>query len=217
MIESMLLKAPPKSTPYLGEILAGEFIDGDALATAVGLTAGTSINATAGWLKFNDGGAIKYIAKKPLRYDITWGSLNTKSLVTGKNIVIGGKTYKVRLLKGFGAGKTLSTGYDISNTVGSEWNRLLYHVSGKPFVRSSNTLASELITEGDWAKISEADMVMVSTFGVGSYCWVQESGIVGGYTQYGVRGYNGVSYATSDAGSGSSSIRGWRPCLELIG
>ena len=37
---------------FFGEVPASELITGDALASQVGISGGTSQNSTAGWLKF---------------------------------------------------------------------------------------------------------------------------------------------------------------------
>jgi len=95
-------------------------------------------------------------------------------------------------------------------THGSEWNRLLYHVSGKPFGTANNTLASEGITEGDWAQFSEAELLTYYSYGKGSWCWCQEA--AGGARI--LRGYYGVSYFDYDTVTFDYS--GWRPCLELV-
>lgn len=61
------------------------------------------------------------------------------------------KTYKVRLINGLREGGSGGGGtYDSFVTHTSEWNRLMYHISGKPFTWASTTLASEGIEEGDW-------------------------------------------------------------------
>ena len=181
----------------------------------MGVTAGTSINSTTNWLKFSLDSKTLYVSKKPIRYGITWAQLNTANVIFGaKTIVISGKTYKVRLLKGRGDGLTTNYGYgyDLQATWNSEWNRTMYHVSGKPFgAGSSNILTSEGIAEGDWAKFSEADLTMY--YGNGSASWTQDT--VDVYKAY--RGYVGVSFASRDDGYLAVNTFGWRPCLELVG
>jgi len=200
---------------YYGEVLASEFITGNQLATRIGLTAGTAFNSDAGWLKFALDYKTLYVAKRPFRYNLSWDQINAASIVYGKDIEINGKLYKVRLLKGRGdgSGGAYTNGYDILPSHNSEWNRLMYHVSGKPFANASNTLASEGITEGDWAQFSEAELLTYYTHGNGSYCWCQESSAARLRV---LRGYNGVSYV-AQANQDLIDIRwGWRPCLELV-
>ncbi len=193
---------------------ADEFINGNDLASQIGLTAGVSINADAGWLKFSLDYHTLYVAKKPFRYDLSWDQINACGAVFGTaQVTINGKLYKVRLLKGRGDGLSTATGSggDIQPTHNSEWNRLMYHVSGKPFGDPSNTLASEGITEGDWAQFSEAELSTYHTYGNGSYNWCQESS----GTNKVLRGFYGVSYYSRY--EPPYPYFGWRPCLELVG
>lgn len=88
----------------------------------------------------------------------------------------------------------------------------MYHVSGKPFASSNNTLASEGISVGDWAQYSEADLLTYNSYGNGSYSWCQEPS--GPYKI--VRGYYGVSYISGGDPGVNAVAFGWRPCLELV-
>lgn len=75
-----------------GDVTAGYYgatasnkpvINGDDLAAAIGLTAGTSVNSTAGWLKFAYNGKVLYIAKMPLRDSVAWQDLYQAGAVYG--------------------------------------------------------------------------------------------------------------------------------------
>jgi len=199
--------------PFMGEVAASDFIRGDALAVAIGLTAGTVMNADAGWLKFKDpiDNKTKYISKMPIRYGASWNALNSIGAVNGSKLVdIAGKTYRVRLIEGLrpgGSGE--SDMYDPPATHGSEWNRLMYHVSGKPFHNVRTTLASEGIEEGDWAQYTEAELGFVAYNGIGTYTLCKESSIP-------YRGSYGVSYLNYSVRTASSQYMGWRPLLELV-
>ncbi len=200
---------------YYGEVSASEFINGNDLAVQIGLIAGTTFNSDAGWLKFALDYKTLYVAKRPFRRSISWDQINARGAVFGDTQVeINGKLYKVRLLKGRGDGLTtsISDGYDTQPTHNSEWNRLMYHVSGLPFEYVQNTLASEGITEGDWAQFSEAELLTNAGSGNGSNSFCQDT--IG--TNRCVRGYNGVSYIRSTGRTSTSSILGWRPVLELV-
>lgn len=182
------------------------------MASAIGLTAGASQNSTAGWLKFSLDNKTLYVAKKPYRYGLSWVAINGVGATTGtKTININGHTYKVRLLKGRGDGLTtnIAAGYDTTPTANSEWNRLMYHVSGKPFANANNTLASEGISVGDWAQYSEADLYTSNVVSSGYISWCSDPS---GSDKI-VRAWYGVSYI-SFLNSGSTAA--WRPCLELV-
>ena len=204
---------------FVGEVTASEFITGDQLATAIGLTAGTSQHSTAGWLLFKDtvDGRTKYISKKPLRHSISWDALHARGAVFGTaTVVIKGLTYKVRLLSGANSNPAKgSSGWDAPYAHGCEWNRLMYHISAKPFeAGASNTLASEGIEEGDWASYSEGELLTHSSHGNGSYSWCQETGTT--VTARVLRGINGVSSSAQNTSSTVNSNLGWRVCLELV-
>lgn len=203
--------------PFLGEVAASAFITGDALATAIGLTGGIAQHSTAGWLQFKDpvDGKTKYVAKRAFRHSITWDQINARGAVIGsRTVVIAGKTYRVRLFKGANSNPDTipSNTYDHAGTHGSEWNRLMYHISGKPFGNAQNTLASEGIAEGDWAQYTEAELLTHYSHGNGALSWCQESQ---GTTRL-WRGHGGVSLAYHDQPSYTSAYYGWRPVLELV-
>jgi len=203
--------------PFLGEVLASDFITGNALAAAIGLAGGVAQNSDEPWLKFKDpvDGKTKLVAKKAYRHSITWNHIASANAVYGaRTIVIGGKTYKVRLFKGANSDPSTvpANTYDHPGTHGSEWNRLMYHISGRPFGGAPNTLASEGIDEGDWAQYSEAELLTRYTHGSGALSWCQESQ---GSTRL-WRGHGGVALAYYDAPGYTSSYYGWRPVLELV-
>lgn len=201
---------------YYGEVPADEFINGNNLATQIGLTGGTAFNSDAGWLKFSLDYKTLFVAKKPFRYNLSWNQINARGAVFGTaQVTINGKLYKVRLLKGRGDGltTTVDDGFDTKSTWGSEWNRLMYHLSGKPFYYKQNILTSEGLTEGDWAQFSEAELLTNGVYGSGSYNWCQDSS---GASKV-VRGAYGVSYVFQNSPGSIASSYGWRPCLELVG
>ena len=88
---------------FFGEVPASELITGDALASECGISQGTSQFSSEGWLKFAYQGKIQFVAKKPIRHSISWDAINTANCVYGdsgdKTVVIGGKTYKVTLMR----------------------------------------------------------------------------------------------------------------------
>jgi hypothetical protein len=147
---------------YYGEVSSVDFINGDALATQIGLTTGTAFNSDAGWLKFSLDYKTLYVSKRPFRYSVSWDQINAVGAVFGTTqVTINGKTYKVRLLKGRGDNliNAAVKGYDVPATHGSEWNRLMYHVAGAPLGNASNSLASEGITLGDWVQFNASQLL----------------------------------------------------------
>jgi hypothetical protein len=116
----------PTGTPYKGVVPSVNFIYGDSLATAVGLTAGTLMNRDCGWLHYiEDNGLELYIAKKPIRYNVSWEQLNARGLTGSAEITIGGVVYVIRLMTG--ALNATSGGVGPSNA-GGDWNRYMYNI-----------------------------------------------------------------------------------------
>lgn len=96
---------------YFGEVAAVDFISGEDLCTAIGLTAGTLQNSEAGWLKYASDNQILYIAKKTFRHTISWNDINAKGAVWGEKLVqIGNHVFACRLLSS------------------AEWDKLIYPV-----------------------------------------------------------------------------------------
>ncbi|MDY0235056.1 MAG: hypothetical protein RBR71_03470 [Gudongella sp.] len=96
---------------YFGEVAAVDFISGDALCAAIGLTAGTLQNSTAGWLKCNSNGKVLYVGKKTFKHTVSWDNINAAGAVFGeKKVQIGNHVFAVRLLSS------------------NEWNKLIYPV-----------------------------------------------------------------------------------------
>jgi len=94
---------------YFGEVAANDFITGEALCAALGITAGTLINSTAGWLKVAKGGSRMMVSKMCIRHTISWNNLDSLGVVYGEKVIaIEGGLYTVRML----------------STV--EWNEIMY-------------------------------------------------------------------------------------------
>lgn len=201
---------------FIGEVSSADLITGDALAAALGLTAGISQFSDEPWLHFNDpvDGKTKYVAKKPYRHTISWVNINDVNAVFGnRTLVIQGKNYRVRLMNGAISNPYEgSIGYDQQGTHGSEWNRLMYRISDGIFTDNNNKLASEGITEGDQAQYSEADLLTHHSKGSGTDCWCQEAS---GSNRI-CRGSYGVSYLYIQSPATNRASYGWRPVLDLL-
>jgi len=206
----------PTGTDFLGEITADNFITGDALASAVGLTAGDSENSNTPWLHFVLDDTELLIPKKPLRGNITWAALYNAGLVFGvdgpgayplasnvnqyRTVAIKGKLYLVRLLRGY---NTLNMPAQASVVImpvaasdQSEWNQLIYPVCN-----------------GTWASYSASDMQFTNS--TGGQSWCQETVVVTP-VQHLLRGISSYSDSVTRNDSTSVSYRAWRPVLERI-
>jgi hypothetical protein len=199
---------------YFGVVSSSQLITGNNLASKVGISDGTSQHSTAGWLKFAWKGKVEFVAKKPIRYSISWDDINAAGCVFGtKTVVIGGLTYKVRLMKTGLVDPML--GYQGAHLHGSEWNRLMLpiHIKAK-----DKSWADPDNVEADipyWGiDFTDKDLHTHANFGDGARCWCQENYPTSSKRMF--RGGYGVSGSEYGISSYSGTTRGWRPVLELV-
>jgi len=218
---------------FYGEVASTDFITGDALASAIGLSAGTSQNSTSDWLKFASNGQVILVPKLTFRHSTSWEHIYQAGAVYGDDtngsnpsgtarlqdavVTIDGFDYRVRLLRGAATDPVAGNpyGYDIPEGYGSEWNRLFYPIHSGVHTDSSNPTPHtdpNADPYGSWASYSDADLLVHNSFGNGSYSWTQES--TDSYRVF--RGHNGVSYFTRRTAASAVTYGGWRPALELV-
>jgi hypothetical protein len=199
---------------YFGTVSANDFITGNALCSAIGLSAGISQFSNTDWLKFAYKGKIQFVAMKPIRYNLSWDRINSAGAIYGKNITIDGLTYKVRSFRGAEHDPTNSYADTDKDAIGSEWNDLMLPIHAEA-TTGSWTHPQYVGTVPNWGiGFTDADLLTHRNYGNGSYTWCQE--VQDTYTiERVVRGYNGVAYLYSVTASGFSSYTGFRPVLEL--
>ncbi len=210
----------PRPSEFLGEVPIGELISGDALASLVGLSAGTAINDNEPWLKFYDevDQKTKFIARKTFRRNISWDDINAVDCVYGKEITIQGKQYICRLIKGANSDPYvgITPGLDLEGTWGSEWNRLMY-----PICAPTGNSTQDNITDPDfpgfntWASYSQQELNITNSNANGGYSICQET-IAVDTTRCLLRGFQGVGQLTAIAFTTPALNFGWRPLLELV-
>ncbi len=198
---------------FYGEIPTSQFITGNALATAIGLKAGTAINSTQPWLKFALSGKTLYVAKKHFRHNLSWDSINAVGAVYGtKTVSIGGKTYKVRLLKTATVDPINPGSWE--SIIGSEWNKLMHPIHVKAGTQNWGRNQGVDPDVPNWGiNYTDADL---ETNVRSSLCQERER------TNYIItRGWYAIDSDASNAGSlyadDYDKEYGWRPCLELVG
>lgn len=185
---------------FLGEVPAAELINSNGLSSLLGFGKGTLMNTNEPWLHFIDGGKELFIAKRPLRYGMSWTQLKSANLIYGdRTVTIGGKQYRVRLIKGVDNDPFTSSNEHSQNT---EWNRLLYPIctdrpAGYP----------------EWASYTSAQLGM-GVSQTGRTNWCQESQV--GSTSRLIRGSFGLTASSAAGESYTWAELGWRPVLELI-
>jgi hypothetical protein len=200
---------------YFGTVPSTEFIDGDSLASEIGLSTGVSQYSNTDWLKFAYKGKILFRPTKAIRHSISWDAINNVGCVFGERThTINGLTFKVRLMKGALTNPSKTNDND-KGAIGSEWNTLMLpiHESAPSDWAYPNNVNSP--TE-DWGiDFTNQDLMTHHDYGNGSYVWCQETPEV--YTtQRVIRGNNGVSYSSRVSSSGTVSHYGWVPVLELV-
>lgn len=203
---------------WFGEVSANDFISGDELARKVGITAGTSQNSNCGWLKFAYMGKVEFVAKKTIRHSISWDNINAANAVTGQRTIdIGGKTYKIRLMKGKTEGKQNDSNSDNGHIImGSEWNKLMLPIHQKA---PSNWVCKFNVNSPtkNWnVGYTDNDLLTTIDAGNGSLSWCQEYGK--NTLRRLIRG--GVDVSAADGSyrdpSEIGNYCGWRPVLELV-
>jgi hypothetical protein len=187
---------PVPVTPFKGEVLAADFINATALAAAIGLVPGTVTNNTSPWLKFIDNGKTFYMPKMSIRNNITHEQLEALGAVKGtKTIVIGGLTYKVRLMTGLTA--------DPGSVGGGEYNDYFTRVTNQ-YTPIGNAWASYTMTDIGWTgSTGNNELTLIQEFNA-SY---------GGWATRGYPGFGGVWYQIANT---THAGYGWRPVLELV-
>jgi len=213
---------------FFGEVPASELITGDALASECGISQGTSQHSTAGWLKFAWQGNIQFVAKKPIRYSISWDAINTAKCVYGdigdKTVVIGGKTYKVTLMRALeptNDPKTVASAASGVVNHYSEWNRLMCQIHEQAIggswdypdnIENDIGILEHSLGNGTNGMYNDADLAIKSGDGRASWCQEMSTSTFARLN----RGSGGVSFSYGGTSSGTGSSCGWRPCLELV-
>lgn len=189
---------PPVEVPYLQYEGVESLITGSALATAIGLSAGSTVNNTGGFLKFIRGGKTLYLAKMCLRVSVSWNNLNALGAVTGtRRVTIGGKEYKVMLPTG-----SLN---EAGASAGGDWNELMYAVcSARPVsyngpVLANFTPAQLFVGDGSNAR--------------STLCRETHSSSSANCVR---RGRDNLTYYAALPKSDGGTLVFWRPLLELV-
>src|SRR5690606_14310107 len=201
---------------FLGE--RTDLITYEDFCTQLSFTVGSLILGDS-WLEFVIDGKEVIFSKTPVRHSISYADLYNNGLVYGtsgpgpvvptgsspvdqyRTIVLGGKTYVVRLLKLYDVNPiAFVNGIDYIGTQRSEWSRLAYPIfAGNVGSYTGLKLAS----------YSNADLGFVSTVRI----WGLESNLSGQFALVDTEVPRRI-YASS--ATGASSAYRWRPILERV-
>lgn len=77
------LTAGNRDAGFFGYVSSDEFINGETLATEIGLTAGTSMFNNVTWIKYIKDGRVRFVPVKPLRRSIAWNAIYNAGAVYG--------------------------------------------------------------------------------------------------------------------------------------
>jgi hypothetical protein len=72
-----------RNAGFYDVVQASEFIDGNALASALGITSGSSYKPDSPWVKFSLDGRVGFFPILPLRHSITWDAIYYAGAVHG--------------------------------------------------------------------------------------------------------------------------------------
>ena len=206
---------------WFGEVPASEFITGDALASILGITAGTSQYSNEPWLKFAYKGSVLLVSKKPFRYKISWDNINAANCVYGdKTIEISSRKYQVMLMRGIGEDvhsnpKTFYQPYNGAANHQSMWNMLMLPIHQKAPSSWAYPYNVKSPTENWNVGYTDADLITHISGGDGSHSWCQDTTYQNNCRS--LRGGGGVSSADAIHSDSFYDYCGWRPCLKLIG
>ena len=235
-----------KKFGYKGLVRSSDFINGEQLASRIGLEEGKPQHSSCDWLHFILNDQELLVPTKTFRYCVSWREIYERGAVysdtegfgpypggSGVNqncyVTVGGTQYKVTLLKGSnGDNHTHTIGYNYDNhpslydpesTWDSEWNRLMYRVHDG--VHSSNYLNPIKPSHpyATWEQLSDVQLQLDHLKDEnGTAIWCQEKGTRSGYISdmRVFRGYCGISYIGGGHTDPPLSFLGWRPVLRAI-
>jgi hypothetical protein len=220
---------------FHGLVPPAQVITRSALLAALGTNVfGASLteNDAEPWLSFSIDRKRLFVAKKPMCRNSTWKAIYEAGAVygrddtgptgvsytgitptmQGKTVTIGGKKYRVRLLKGYPTNPAANVvGSQVAKTINSEWDRLFYSIAkARP--------AASVYTGPVFANFTDAELGIVDKDageGYGGYSWCQEHHLAGdGYRV--CRGFYDTTMLYREVFDLNNAGWGWRPVLELI-
>jgi hypothetical protein len=184
----------------------------DNLRNLVGLEESEKPLKEGGWLAFMDNGKLFMVPSIPISISVTWYDLLERDLVFGKEVIIDGKTFNCRLIKGVSDSYDHTRGgFNIEETKGSEWDALFSLVHNG---QHTDSLGKKLCTVETFGELSDEDLNLHRDFGLGSRSWCQEK--VERKNVVVQRGYLGAFYLVTMAPGNKSITNGWRPILEEV-
>lgn len=160
------------------------------------------------WHKFRDGIKTILICDRNIVSNISWQDLNAQNLITGKDIKIDNKNYKIRLLTG---GNDYRPESRFSGAIPvNEWDRIIGNedrITGIPIPTSSDLN----MIKDDYDRTSPHNQFW--NWG-NCYSWAQEI-YKGSPSHSTLRGYTAANFYNADIQNKLNVDYGWRPVLEI--
>lgn len=184
---------------YYGRIPSSKLINGNDLAALCTLTTGTPVYNDTEWFKFAYKGKTLFFSSRILRHTLSFTELESKGLIAGRTVTIGGKQYKVRVPSGgnFGGDPTVN-----------DWDPLMYRICptapAPGGLQKWDNISADHINSAD-----PGSTIKAATFCSNVYTYNTNNRVVRGNP--GLENYNQVNQGDR------YSLYGWRPVLELIG
>lgn len=212
---------------YFGVVSSDLVFPDQTLSAMFPLTEGTELNASPDWLKFVNGGQVLFVAKTPMRKDISWQTLYTAGLVYGvdgsglsplpvgspvnqlKIVKSGGFKYRLRMIQGADTNPSvnLNNATEAAGFKNSEYSRL--------FLRCSVSDPTSTF----WEKFSDTELGRTDGANT-NLTWCKESHPLSASHRVS-RGAPDITGITASVGtvadSGNNLKNCWRPVLEYIG
>jgi hypothetical protein len=194
---------------FFGEVTGTDFATYAELTTLAGVTTGNAMNPSGLWLKLAYKGNVQYMSKLSVRNNVSWSALNALGLITGKQVTIKGKVYKVRLMQGANIDPWSGTDNAAggSETLGTEWNKLIYGLTPASVGADIEgpALANYTTTDLGLSPFGAGTSILVKELAPGNISSVRgnASGAIKGLYKYG-------------ATTSSDTIRGWKPIVEYV-
>lgn len=212
---------------YFGTVESKLVFPQQTLAAMFPITEGTEVNAAPDWLKFANGGQVLFVAKSPLRKNVSWQTLYQAGLVYGVDgpglsplpvgspvnqlriVKSGGFKYRLRLLQGADTNPSAGT-YNAGDPLGfrnSEYSRL--------YLRCSVSDPTSTF----WERFSDVELGRTDGANT-NLTWCKETHPFGTNTRVS-RGAPDITGVTASVGTvadnGNTLVACWRPVLEYIG
>lgn len=197
----------PSGAPSVGNILKYDSVNGSIEIR----NTDTNDEYKLRWVEVNDGYKKLLISDRCLLSRVTWDELNAQGLISGKEIIIDGRRYKIRLLKGGIGYRNGTDGYGGGMPTTNEWDRIITNensVTGLP--KPTNT---DLDSTQNATDLNSIHNQFWNWYHI--YSWCQDVYSENSSSRI-VRGSSSARFLNQGSSDYRGDATGWRPVLEVI-